>query len=72
MSLVEAIANMAVGYRVAVLTKLLVFPLFELETTIAQNLWIGAIFTAVSLGRSYLLRRAFESMRRPSPEARPE
>ena len=63
MSLLEAIANVAVGYGLAVLTQLLVFPLFGLETAIAQNLWIGGIFTAVSLARSYLLRRLFEGFR---------
>jgi hypothetical protein len=63
MSLLEAIANVAVGYGMAVLTQLLVFPLFGLETTIAEILWIGAIFTAVSLARSYLLRRLFEGVR---------
>jgi hypothetical protein len=50
MSLLEAIANVTVGYVVAVLTQLL--PLFVLETTLAENLWIGAIFTSVSLARS--------------------
>ena len=39
---------------------MLVFPLFGLDTTLGQNLAIGAIFTVVSLVRSYLLRRVFE------------
>ena len=63
MSLLEATANVAVGYGLAVLTQQLVFPLFGLETAIAQNLWISGIFTAVSLARSYLLRRLFEGFR---------
>lgn len=63
MSLVEAGANVVVGYGVAVLTQVLVFPLFGLSTTIGQNLVIGAIFTVMSLARSYLLRRAFEALR---------
>ena len=63
MSLVEAVANVAVGYGVAVVTQMLVFPLFGLTATLAQNLGIGAIFTAVSLVRSYALRRAFEAIR---------
>lgn len=57
MSLVEAIANVAVGYGVAVVTPMLVFPLFELRTTSAQNLQMGAIFTVVSMVRSFGLRR---------------
>ena len=63
MSLVEAVANVAVGYAVAVLTQMLVFPLFGLMTTVPENLAIGAIFTVVSLARSYALRRTFEAMR---------
>ena len=63
MSLVEAVANVAVGYGVAVLTQMLVFPLFGLRTTVPENLAIGAIFTIVSLARSYVLRLTFEAMR---------
>ena len=63
MSLLEALANVAVGYSVAVATQLLVFPLFGLQATLAQNLWIGATFTGVSLIRSYALRRVFEALR---------
>ncbi len=63
MSLIEALANVAVGYGVAVLTQLLVFPLFGLRTTVRENLAIGAIFTIVSIVRSYALRRTFEAMR---------
>ena len=63
MSLVESVANVLVGYIVAVATQYLVFPLFGLHATMSQNLMIGLIFTGVSLVRSYLLRRAFEARR---------
>lgn len=62
MSLVEATANVVVGYGVVVLTQLLVFPLFGLHTTLAENLMIGAIFTVVSIARSFALRRLFEAL----------
>ena len=64
MSLVEAIANVAVGYGVAVVTQILIFPVFGLHTTLAQNLKMGVIFTAVSIARSFALRRVFEALRR--------
>lgn len=64
MSLVEAIANVAVGYRVAVITQILIFPIFGLQTTLAQNLKMGAIFTVVSIARSFALRRMFDALRR--------
>jgi hypothetical protein len=63
MSLVESIANVAVGYGVAVLTQILIFPIFGLHTTLAQNLKMGAIFTIVSITRSFALRRVFEAIR---------
>lgn len=63
MSLIEAVANVVIGYGVAVATQMLVFPLFGLHATLQENLLIGMIFTAVSLLRSYVLRRAFECMR---------
>ncbi|MBK5945091.1 hypothetical protein CCR83_01170 [Rhodobacter veldkampii DSM 11550] len=64
MSLVESIANVLVGYGVAVVTQILIFPIFGLQTTLAQNLKMGLVFTIVSLGRSYALRRLFERWRR--------
>jgi len=63
MSLCEAIANVAVGYRVAVVTQILIFPVFGLHTTLAQNLKMGAVFTVVSIARSFALRRLFEAIR---------
>ena len=64
MSLVEAVANVVVGYGVAVVTQSLIFPIFGLHTTLVQNLKIGLVFTVVSIGRSYALRRLFERWRR--------
>ena len=63
MSMVEAIANVAVGYGVAVVTQILIFPVFGLHTTLVQNLKMGGIFTIVSLARSFALRRLFEALR---------
>lgn len=62
MSLVESLANVLVGYGVAVVTQMAVFPLFGLAVTVTENLLIGLIFTAVSIVRSYALRRSFEAL----------
>jgi hypothetical protein len=59
MSLVEAIANVVVGYGVAVATQMIVFPRFGFHATVDQNLGIGLIFTVASLLRSFTLRRLF-------------
>lgn len=45
MSLVEAVANVVVGYGIAVATQAMVFPMFGLQASIEDNLLIGAIFT---------------------------
>lgn len=63
MSLVEAVANVAVGYGIAVVTQILIFPVFGLHATLTQNLQMGAIFTLVSIARSFGLRRLFEAIR---------
>lgn len=68
MSLAEAVANVAVGYAVAVATQIVVFPLFGIMVSLAQNLAIGVLFTIASLARSYLLRRLFETIRVRSAE----
>ena len=62
MSLIESITNVIVGYGVAVVTQILIFPIFGLHTTLAQNLKMGLLFTGVSLLRSFLLRRLFNRL----------
>jgi hypothetical protein len=63
MSLVESVANVFVGFGVAVVTQILIFPIFGLHTTLAQNLQMGLIFTGVSIFRSFIFRRLFEAIR---------
>lgn len=64
MSLVESLANVIVGYGLVVVTRILIFPVFGLQTTLAQNLTMGAVFTVASIARSYVLRRLVERLRR--------
>jgi len=63
-SFIESVANVAIGYVVALVTQLIAFPLLGIPVSIEQNLLIGVIFTAVSLVRSYVVRRAFNWMQR--------
>ena len=46
-SLVESSANVVVGYGLAVLTQILVFPIFGLQASVGENLLIGGVFTAL-------------------------
>ena len=63
LSLIEAITNVAVGYVLAVITQIMVFPWFGIHPSLGENLAIGSIFTGISLLRSYALRRLFERLR---------
>lgn len=60
MSLVETCANVGVGYCLAVLTQVVLFPLFGIRMSLSDNLAIGLVFMAVSLLRGYALRRVFD------------
>lgn len=62
MSFAEATTNIVVGYCLAVLTQVIVFPLFDLYISLGENLGIGAVFTVISLARSFALRRLFNSL----------
>lgn len=62
-SFVEAWANIAVGFGINWAANMLVLPLFGFHVTGAQAFGIGVIFTAISLVRSYVLRRWFNGMR---------
>lgn len=67
-SMIEAVANVAIGYVVAILSQLAVFPLFGIHIPLSANLWIGAWFTVISLVRSYALRRWFNARLRAASE----
>ena len=62
MSFAEATTNIVVGYCLAVLTQVIVFPLFGLQASLGANLLIGGIFTIISLARSFALRRIFNGL----------
>ena len=56
----EAVTNVLLGFVIAFATQLLALPLVGVQASLRQNLGMGAIFTAVSLVRSYALRRLFK------------
>jgi acetyltransferase-like isoleucine patch superfamily enzyme len=59
MSAIEASTNVLIGYLVSVAANIIILPLFGYNVTIGDSFAIGLAFTAVSLFRSYVLRRAF-------------
>lgn len=58
-SLIESMTNAAIGYGVALLSQLLIFPLFDIHVQFKDNIMIGLYFTVISIVRSYLIRRYF-------------
>lgn len=60
-SLIEACINVLIGYWINFSANLLILPLFGLNVTVAQNLALGAIYTAISIARSYAVRRWFNA-----------
>ena len=63
MSLIETCCNIAIGYVVAVLSQIAIFPLFGINIPIHDNLMIGLWFTIISLIRGYVLRRVFNRIK---------
>ena len=62
-SFVEAWANIAVGFGINFTANLIVLPWFGFDVTPTDALGIGAVFTAISLARSYVIRRWFNGLR---------
>ena len=62
MSLVESVANVVVGYGIAVAAQMLLFPVFGMHMTLVQNLKLAGAFTIISICRSFALRRLFEAI----------
>lgn len=58
-SIAESLANIAIGYLIAVAAQVAIFPLFGIQVSAGDNFAIAGLFTAVSLVRSYMLRRVF-------------
>jgi len=62
-SFAEALLNVAIGYGVALISQIVVFPWFGIHIGISANIAIGLIFTVISIIRSFTLRRVFEVLR---------
>ena len=58
-SATEACINVAVGLIVSMVANAIVFPRFGFHPSLLDNIGITLIYTAISLIRSYCLRRAF-------------
>lgn len=60
-SLIESLLNIFVGYGVALIAQIVIFPLFNIYVSHYKHAAIGGLFTIVSLVRSYTIRRLFNN-----------
>jgi hypothetical protein len=61
-SLIESCINVAIGFCVALAAQIAVFPLFGISIEMDSNVAISIIFTAISIARSYCVRRLFNRL----------
>lgn len=60
-SFYEALINIIIGWTINFIANMLVFPLFGWEISVEQNIYLGTIYTVISLVRSYAIRRWFNA-----------
>jgi hypothetical protein len=60
-SFVEAWVNVFIGFPINYVANLVVLPWFGYEVGPGKAFWIGVVFTVISVARSYLVRRFFNT-----------
>lgn len=60
-SLIEALINVVIGFWINYIANLLIFPLFGFHISLSDNFIMGLIYTGISIGRSYVIRRWFNA-----------
>ena len=60
-SFIETLTSVFVWWLIGVILNMLVLPLFDYDVNLTDGVLISIIFTAVSVVRSYVVRRFFNS-----------
>ena len=60
-SFVESCINVAIGLAVSMCANAIVFPAFGWHMSASDNIAVSTIYTAISLVRSYCIRRWFNA-----------
>lgn len=60
-SLIEAFANIVIGFLINWIANITVLPWFGFHVTGAQAFEIGLVFTVISVVRQYIIRRWFNA-----------
>ena len=62
-SFIEAVANIFIGFTINFCANLIILPWFGFDIKPSQAFGIGLIFTVISIIRSYVVRRWFNSIK---------
>ena len=68
-SLIEACINVLIGFVINMAANFVILPLIGFEISLAQNLFIGVLYTLISVARSYAVRRWFNARIRRAAQA---
>lgn len=68
-SFIEACINVLIGYVINFCANLLILPLIGFHISVTQNLFIGLLYTVISVARSYAIRRWFNARLHRAAEA---
>ena len=60
-SFIEAWINVAIGFAINFCANLLILPLIGFHISMGQNLFIGVLYTIISVARTYVIRRWFNA-----------
>ena len=60
-SMIESLTSTTIGIIIGIVLNLTILPIFGYPVSLSDSLWISVIFTIVSIIRSYVIRRFFNS-----------
>ena len=60
-SFIESLTSTTIGIIIGIVLNLTILPIFGYPVSLSDSLWISVIFTAISVIRSYIIRRWFNS-----------
>lgn len=61
--MIEVATNILIGLVVSFISQIVIFKLYNIHISVVQNVEITIWFTIISIVRSYLVRRWFNSMK---------
>ena len=60
-SFMESLTSTTIGIIIGIVLNLTILPIFGYPVSLSDSLWISVIFTVISIIRSYIIRRWFNS-----------